>query len=474
MTQALAVVLSIQIAFLPCGFALRVQITSNVKIRVHKDKAMERVGLLKKGSIVQIPDEYTVLKDGKPDLDLTLNNWLKTAGERRGGRTPDGAGLYRFDGERSEFFFPVRITNPASGSTINPKFQDSRKFIAIKNLLNSGNAMIVSDDAEITASDEAPPEQARLVPPLYVANDPNAEMAALSTCANGLCASPSDVSAPVRELIDQVSSGLAFAAEHAGRLHNRTATDLKLIAKTFQSSCGFSLSEFIPVVVAQAKAAAIPPEVLLSIMTQENSGRCYKTNSESDSTQSLGIFQVNSTNKNYPRCSTDQIRTLQNIHSVDGLSTGPRCVENPLVNLSEAIGLLNGKKTALARGGFNLLKLADSDVWRLTASAYNGGQRWAFEAKRDLENFNSLHGTDLNAYNWEDLRIFFMREWLNRGEKTAAFGDPNEGRSRENSVSNLAYAENIAGRPATDSSRPSLMSAWQTAILTRNDSNKSQ
>ncbi len=462
--RALAVVLSIQVAFLPASFALRVQISSNVKLRSVEDKSMERVGLLKKGSIVEIPDRFTVERNGKPDLELTLNNWLRMAGENRSGRKSDGAGTYAFDGERSELFFPVTIVKPAKGSTVRTSHQDSEKFIALKYLIRSGNAMIVSDDAIVSDAKESNGYTGRENGDTTKDEQATSQMEAQSICATGLCARPSDASTQVRDLIDAISPGLAATNGASEHLRARTTTDLKLVYKTFQSSCGFSLSEFIPTVKAQAGAAGVPPELLLSIMTQENSGRCYLTNSESNSTQSLGIFQVNSTNRNYPRCSTDQITQLRTIGSLTGLSTGPRCLENPLVNLSEAIRLLRGKRESLANGGFDLSKLEAGNQWRLVAASYNGGQRWALQAKNDLEAFNKIHGTSLSAYNWGDLRIFFMREYLNRAEKNGAFGDAKEGRSRENSVSNLAYSENIAGRPVTDSNRSSLMTTWRSVL----------
>ena len=56
--------------------AVQIQIKQSIKMRELLDSQMERVGLLKAGSIVEIPDEFVIKRNSRPNLELTLNNWL--------------------------------------------------------------------------------------------------------------------------------------------------------------------------------------------------------------------------------------------------------------------------------------------------------------------------------------------------------------------------------------------------------------
>ena len=128
-SQVIVAVLTIQLAFLPVSHALKIQIKTDIKLRENTDNSMERIGMLKRGTIVEIPDEYTVNVNGKPNLEQTLNNWLRSGNSKR---TADGAGVYNFDGEQADMFFPIRVTNPAKGSTVRPGHQQTKHFIALK------------------------------------------------------------------------------------------------------------------------------------------------------------------------------------------------------------------------------------------------------------------------------------------------------------------------------------------------------
>lgn len=456
-------VLSVQVALMPVSFALKIQIKADRRIREHQDNAMERVGLVKAGSVVEIPDEYVVKTNGKPDLEKTLNNWLRKAGELR---KKNDAGEYTYDGQEREYFFPVRISQPAPGSTVRPGHQDTQHFIALKNLARKGAAVIVSDDFVLekqTTSASAPKRKSAPVKHPHVEVDPAMEA---STCATGLCSQPTDSSQPVLNFINAISPALAAADRGSKQIFNRTQNDLKHVYEKFENSCGFPLEQFIPIVKARAEEADVPPEILMGLMTQESSGRCHILNSEKDASQSVGLFQVNSESSRVPRCTSGQKEILHGLGSASRLATGPRCLENPLVNLDESIRILKGFKATLTNdaSGFDESLLSTEDMWRLSVSSYNGGAKWPLQAKKDLESFNAINGTSLSAYNWEDLRLFYMRSWLDRGQRSAAFGSSNTGRLREYSVSNLAYAENIVGRPLTEATRPGLASAWLATV----------
>lgn len=459
-SRILTCVLAVQLTVMPVSFALKLQIDQDIKLRINQDDQQERVGLLKRGTIIEIPDEFVVMKDGKKNLELTLNNWLRKAGHQPP-KTDSGPGLFKFDGEKQDYFFPVKIApgGLAKGSTLPKEIASQPMYLALGHLVKRGNALVLNDDAAVHPI--TPRQQAESS--LEAARARQArqqQMEATSPCAQGLCSKPSDTSDSVKHLIRAISPALSQAEVKSKQVFRRTKDDLTKIDSNFKQSCGFTLGEYTSLVRSRAEQAGVPSEILLSLMTQESSGRCYALNSETDRTQSVGLFQINSTNTRYPRCTTEQKNILKSYGTTARLSTGPRCLENPLLNLEEAIRLLKGKRAAIVRGGFDESKMESLDLWRLVVSAYNGGEKWVMEAKNDLERFNAIHGTQLDAHNWEDLRLFYFRSWLDPKRRQAMIGKPNGGRSQSNSVANLSYAENIVGRSVSQDSRPGLTAQW--------------
>jgi hypothetical protein len=86
----------------------------------------------------------------------------------------------------------------------------------------------------------------------------------------------------------------------------------------------------------------------------------------------------------------------------------------------------------------------------LAASAYNGGERWVMYAKSDLDTFNRRHGTNLDPYNWEDLRIFYLRRFLGSDRENDYLGRSISGRTSR-ALINLAYSENVVPRKRSGS-----------------------
>ncbi len=458
--SALSSVLTVQLAIMPVSFALKLQIDQDIKLRINQDNQQERVGLLKRGTIIEIPDEYVVMKNGTKNLELTLNNWLRSAGYNPP-QTATGPGLFKFDGEKQDYFFPVKIApgGLAKGSTLPKEIADQPMYLALGHLVRRGHALVLTDDS--TVQPITPRQRAESSPEAVQARqERQQQMEATSPCAQGLCSKPSDSSDSVKHLIRAIAPALSRAENRSRQVFRRTQNDLSKIENVFKQSCGFGLGEYSNLVRSRAEQAGVPAEILLSLMTQESSGRCYVLNSETDKTQSVGLFQINSTNTRYPRCTTDQKNILKSLGSPSRLATGPRCLENPLLNLEEAIRLLKGKRAAIVRGGFDETKIDNLDMWRLVVSAYNGGEKWVMEAKDDLERFNAIHGTRLYAHKWEDLRLFFFRSWLDPKRRSSMIGKSNAGRSQANSVANLSYAENIVGRSINTESRPGLSAQW--------------
>jgi hypothetical protein len=225
----------------------------------------------------------------------------------------------------------------------------------------------------------------------------------------------------------------------------------------FQRSCGISITDFSREIQRRAEYAGVPADILLTLMVKESAGACWAIKDETNGTKSLGLFQINTGSTRYPRCTLAQKDELKKM-SIAQMYKGPGCVENPVVNLHEAIRILSAKTQALTRSqaptGFDEKRLKDRDgkwnrnMWRLAVAAYNGGERWVLKAKQDLETFAQKHGETLDAHNWEDLRIFFMRSHLDRFQngQRMYFGGRSANRNIGASKMNLAYTETIIPR----------------------------
>lgn len=449
--------------------AVQIQIKQSIKMRELLDSQMERVGLLKAGSIVEIPDEFVVKRNGRADIELTLNNWLRKAG-KASAKSPQ-PGLFEFDGEKHDFFFPIRIVSPAAGSTLSQRADDGTPYIALSHLARRGNAMVVSADAPLAREPIAKAVTQPKVTDDAKTSDPQVEMEASTPCANGACSNPTDKTDAVQNLVVHLGKALTVAEKRSRQVFNRTTNDLDHLEQNVQSSCGFQASELTTLIKNRAEASGVPAEILLALMTQESSGKCFVLNSETDRTQSVGLFQINSDSAKFPRCTAEQKRQIRAVGSAYKLSKAPRCLENPIVNLDEAIRIIKINKTYLTQNPpktFDDKQLSETDLWRLVASGYNGGAAWALKAKTDLERFNAKNGTSLNPHSWEDLRLFYLRRWLSRKDEKQFFGATTGGRSKSNSISNLAYAENLFGRPGQPSERRTLAQLWTEKLQDSN------
>jgi len=463
----------------PVAHAFQIKLKKDFKVRQTKDGQMERVGLLTAGSIIEIPDQYKVNnKNGTIDFELSLNNWLKNGGQDES----DRAGKFTYDGEYSEFFFPIKIVQAEKGSSLEPLDEKGNLYMALQHIAIRKGALVVTENATVTektlpnprpkAQQQQPPQSLKgpLPVPRPESSSSNSNDLAVPpleagiTCPDGAC--PGRTNDPsFNSLVDNLKKALEAVDHRRVENSKRTAQDLEKVRDNFKKSCGFPLESFVPEVKRQADAAGMSSQfLLLSLMVQESSGHCFRTSSETNRTRNRGLLQINSKTANYRACNDSQKRALKKM-SIDQMRQGPKCLENPVLNLEEAIRVLKSKLDLLTRSnigvsrnetykGFDPARLKTSDggwsdeAWRLAVSAYNGGERWVLRAKHDLEAFNKKFDAKTDPYNWEDLRVFYLRRHLDRFKKghTTYFDDRRSGRSEKNTLINLAYTENVVPR----------------------------
>jgi hypothetical protein len=283
-----------------------------------------------------------------------------------------------------------------------------------------------------------------------------------TTCPPGGC--PQDDSA-LAKLKDDLAPAFKKLSVVESKLKSRTDAPESVIAHNFKQSCGFDLKTFLPMVREKAIAAGYRSDFFVATIVQESMGKCFDDRHEKNRSQSVGLFQVSNRdamkNSRLPRCSAEQKADIKQTALADMEKEGPHCLENPVLNLNEAIRVMDEKfanLTAKVSGGFDRSKMRDAkglytkDAMRLAASAYNGGETYVKQAKRDLDAFNSENHTKLSAYKWEDIRLFYFRRFLSREDKKEMFDDTHHVsyRSKNNILENVAYAENLIPRDSVD------------------------
>jgi hypothetical protein len=483
----------------PVAFAVQLKLNRGLQFHQLSEERREEVGVLKAGSVIDVPDEYRINDEsGKFSSELTLNNWLKTAGRTGMHEANRAGGVLMKASDHLDYYYPVKIVSPAAGSTLKT-YKGNAYFLALRMITRQKDKLVTRADTKpqvksasgdasdgasrgksTDAAGESGDSSGDTPSPKISKSTSRTQTEGAALCLDGTCNQRSQSSAFDR-LIRDLEPALRKTNTLEARAKHRTSEDMRLLADEFQRSCGFSLSSFIPVIKERSERAGIPADVMMSIMVQESSGHCFasaRTGSSNDS----GLFGVNSRTANVRRCQAADINWLRHAQAQD-LSKGPQCKENPYVNLNLAISILTSKLSSLTshmsyRGtrysGFDESHLLGKDgnytrdALRLAVSAYNGGERWVMKAKADLEEFNTRYGTRLSPYNWEDLRIFYLRSSLEDNREAHYFRNSQDGRIDENAIANLSYSENIVPRRnAGRNETPSINEYWRRYFATR-------
>jgi len=454
--------------FLAVGMArpasgIQLELGQGISFQSFTDDKTETASILAAGSIVDVPDQYRVnAADGRLSSELTLNNWLKTAG-RTGLKDPHHeGGLLARTTDHTDYFYPVKVVSAAAGSQLQ-NYQGQTYFLALRILSRNQQSLVTTQPALVQP---AAPDRSNERPPPRPQFPPGLE--ATANCPNGQCDPERTLAPPVTHLLSDVSPILheLDLKEHSNQ--RRTAIDFREISSQFARSCGFSLQSFIPIVRKYATAQNIPTEVVLSMMVQESSGRCYSRGFNGNNTDDSGLFGLNSATSRIRRCSAGEIQEMRQVQP-SRLENGPQCRENPVVNLKIALAVLNQKLRALSNsGGFEQPKLIDANgkptalALRLAVSSYNGGEGWVLKAKKDLETFNRRFQTRLDPYDWEDLRLFYLRHELSENKEQRYFGNVRERGRTSSALANLSYSENIIPRRTSPANQPlTVAELWQ-------------
>ena len=434
---------------------IKVQRTVNLRTSSGSESTLRKVGKLAAGSIVSIPDQYAVRKNGAVDFESTLNNWLSKAST-----LANDAGMKNFSDTKKDFFFPIKVVKAAPGSEVGN--QDSY-MVALHYLQRKGALLETTESTDlmdVIAMEQAPAEVASSevagetdgaasAAPIASAPVAASSINSFQASAVSVCTECRSQNQSLHPLAGRLQAALdSNLRSPLTKMANRTVGHAETAASRFERSCGMRIEDFVSSLrneisrstLRSTVPTALTSTMMLGLMTQETTGNC---NASGDHGTSSGLFQVNTRSSGYSR---DQLR-------------------NPVTNARAALNNLEAKHQALSRE-FDFSKMTEDDRLRLLVSAYNGGERWVTRAKDDLLQFNRQQGASLNPNSWEHLRIFYFRRHLNAGNERQAFGTVRGGdqRSTKNALSNLAYTENLIPRTEGSVQGLTLQDAWHRRI----------
>lgn len=451
--------------FAQAAGAAEFTLTKNMNLRVaESDSSASRLGVLKKGSVVEIPDAYVVRdQSGKMDFDKTLVNWLQKS-EDAGPAQEDLSKQFLLSEKSSEkhHFFPIKVVKAAKGSSVassSLKNNSATFYMALEHMKVAGSKIETKQDLQIQGPPASQGELvAKMAPAPEARLEANTDHKPCTTCK---AQAPEGVLAKLSKL----AFARADAADRNGYRRNLRArtSDFSHVEENMKRTCGFSVKDFAKKIEQMRGDSVLQTEDFLAILTQESDGICYPAGTIGGRSINSGLFQINRRYvKKYRACTSHQIATLKTM-TFDAMETSPavQCLENPIVNLKEAIRTAKEKRDALLADGrgFDGDQISKEDVKRLTLAAYNGGQRWILQAKAELEAFNKAHGTSYDSHDWQNIRVSILFGYLKHSD-----GVVKRGTHRTSSAAhNLAYVENlVGGGPAQG--EPSLAERWARVL----------
>ena len=373
------------------SYSVQVQIQEEMTLRVSEETDSgnytgKAVGILPKGSIVDIPRRYVVRDpDGKVNLDFTLQKWFT-----QGGKT------FQIYGEDLALFYtPITVVHPKF-----PELKGQQLYTGLQDLKlreEGSTLMTVVEDTELVS----------------VISELDAQTQAGALCS-GICERPEEILdksakdfiAKMNKVSERISTELQKTSYKTQKDYERYT---KALGENLEETCGISqadLCQEVAKVVEEFKERRIPitlPE-MMGVILKESVGDCRAVSPTNDH----GPWQINMLNLEADiqrgrakECSPQEFnnRLQQAKNSEDSVefwksSRPPVCVFNPMYSLRKAAALLKehagtyhrllGSKPEYAE------MLADPELFkRFLISGYNGGPEHPIKAVKDLTIFNT-------------------------------------------------------------------------------------
>ncbi len=412
--------------------AIQVTLQEGLNLRTDSSGILTKIGTLPRGSVVTIPDNYFP-KNLNLHNETILNNWL--------GKNGDLKKFKHVDGQiKRDYFLPIKVVSTPNNTIA----KGTEAEVAVRQLARKGDLNFIatenSDLHRAPATNNAISLTSLVLPP------PPA------TCiANDKLISNSNTDAFIEDVNAILQKNrIEFKKEHVLKSNN----NLCEVVNNYNQTCSPPpFEDFLQTLQSEAEKSNIPPNLVLALMTKESSGRCEAEKLEQNSSKSIGLFQLND------KYHTDKKTCFD--------KRNPNCITHPINNLKRGIKELASKYKRVnsfppikypSGTNWNNLGNQSKDFWRKALLAYNGGEGYVDQARADLINFNGTHKTNFNNERWKDHKLFLFRMALEDNWNFWTSNNYKYKRSTELAISNLIFAETIAGE---DGDENSLVKMWE-------------
>jgi len=421
---------------------------SRINARKYTDNFLVQSGKLGKGSIVNIPAKFEILgKNSKVNLNATLNNWIKQESNLREFTKADGS-IGR------DYFFPVKVE---SNSFSSPK-SGEKVFVALKYLAKNDSRFSIIEES--TSYKPLGQKEKKASFDLECEKTPNNSSEVITSLAGDI----ENILSKVKYRKFGIKSVGEESLNYSARLRNWG--DLKVQATIrnidVKKNCGpLSFNKIKEFITKETKLKNIPSNLMLGVMSQESTGKCFAINNEANGSASVGLFQINTGSSKISRCSADEMSRLWASSEIREI---PKCLQNPYHNIKEATRIMKGKykrvndiepKKSVVNSTWSELSSQEKNLWKKAVSAYNGGEGGVFQAYYDLKGLGIK-----NLDDWEQRRILIFRKELEKNGHRFSNKDRYV-KGTQSAMINVEYVDNILGRSVGESKDISLMSRWE-------------
>jgi hypothetical protein len=401
-------------------FAKQIELTEARNLRASGEALLAVVGRLEAGSIIDIPDEYAVAKNGQFDFDASVEKWSHAMKDKQGAAPI----LAKFNEKQKDYFVPIKIIQAAPGSRI--KDANENLLISIRNVAvfkdgenirmqTQGSTPLMKDKkAQNVECDEIcqkwkESEQKDKAEMKSSQSKMEAGSAVIGSTPQGCADCNSNDSSQIAEVNMQAKRLKKTIlsddkAKPVGRKYIQSKFILSAqqqfeeMSKNLKDTCHIEMKDFTKLIDAKVKGTPFTTEHFLAIMQRESKGICFPqgSNGIAEKHGLFGIQDADSTLGLEHVCTAQQKKALHQsvIKNSDSLNlfrnyeSHPEinCVGNPVRNFEASLRILTGKLALSEKGNFKLPRTSIDGEQKIRDSSmssvffnYNGNVKPAYK-----------------------------------------------------------------------------------------------
>ena len=403
-------------------FAKQVQLTEARNLRTSGESPLSVVGRLAAGSVIDIPDENAVAKNGQFDFDASVEKWSHAMKDKEGAAPI----LAKFNEQQKDYFIPIKVIQAAPGSRI--KNSDENLLISIRNVAIFKDG----DDIKMQTKESSPmlknkslknadcdeicqkwKESEKKDKAELAASQKKMEVGSPASgstpqSCDGACAADNNGTIP-QVIIQAQKIKKVVSPNDKTKLAGRSYAKTKLVASTkeqfdemsanLKETCHIEMKDFTKLIDQKVKGTPFMTEQFLAIMQRESKGICFPAGSNGIA-EKHGLFGIQDADStiipNEHICSDKQKKALHQTVSQHGdaleifsnYNSHPEinCVGNPIRNFEASLRILTGKLALSEKGNSKLPRAMFEGEEKIMDSAmakvffnYNGNVNPAYK-----------------------------------------------------------------------------------------------